>query len=64
MLAYYKPGYYRAAKNFSVVLGKRTVPVFIAGKEYYVYPVQHSEVIQLPETTLLDASTKRRPRAR
>ena len=38
LLAYYKPGYYRAAKNFSVVLGKRTVPVFIAGKEYYVYP--------------------------
>ncbi len=56
LLAYYKPGYYRAAKNLSVVLGKRTVPVFIAGKEYYVYPVQHSEVIQMPETKLLDAS--------
>jgi hypothetical protein len=58
LLAYYKPGYYRAAKNFSIKLNGKKIDVFRKGKQYYVYPVQHSEVIELPETQLLDAANK------
>ena len=57
LLAYYKPGYYTAAKSFFITLNKKKIPVFVEGKDYYVYPVQHSEVIEIPEQKLLDATT-------
>ena len=57
LLAYYKPGYYTAAKSFFITLNKKKIPVFVEGKDYYIYPVQHSEVIELPETKLLDATS-------
>ena len=58
LLAYYKPGYYKAAKSFFITLNKKKIPIFVEGKDYYIYPVQHSEVIKLPETQLLDATSK------
>lgn len=57
LLAYYKPGFYAAKKDFFITLGGKKVPVFVEGKEYYIYPLQHSEVLELPETQLLDASS-------
>ena len=58
LLAYYKPSYYTATKDFFITLKGKLVPVFMQGKDYYIYPVQHSEVIQLPETSLLDATSQ------
>jgi hypothetical protein len=55
LLAYYKPGYYTAQKDVFFAIGKKKVPAFAQGKKYYVYPIQHSEVIELPEAQLLEA---------
>ena len=54
-LAYYKPGYYTAQKDVFLAIGKKKVPAFAQGKKYYVYPIQHSEVIELPGSELLEA---------
>lgn len=55
VLAYYKAGYYTAQEDASFVLQNRKVRAFTKGKKYYVYPIQHSEVIELPEARLLEA---------
>ena len=58
LLAYYKPGYYKAKKDFFITISGKKIPSFVKGKEYYLYPVQHSEVIELPESQLLDPTSK------
>jgi len=58
LLAYYKPAYYTAERDYIITLNGRKVPAFIKGKQYYIYPVQHSEVIELPEAELLEADSK------
>jgi hypothetical protein len=58
LLAYYKPGYYTAERDYIITLNGKTVPAFVKGKQYYIYPVQHSEVIELPEAELLEADSK------
>ncbi len=55
LLAYYKPGYYAAQEDVFFTIRNRNVRAFVRGKKYYVYPIQHSEVIELPESQLLEA---------
>jgi hypothetical protein len=55
LLAYYKPGYYTAQEDVFFAIRQRDVKAFTRGKKYYVYPIQHSEVIELPESQLLEA---------
>lgn len=55
LLAYYKPGYYAAQEDVFFTIRNKKVRAFVRGKKYYVYPIQHSEVIELPESQLLEA---------
>ena len=55
LLAYYKPGYYAAQEDVFFTIRNKKIRAFIQGKKYYVYPIQHSEVIELPESQLLEA---------
>ena len=64
LLAYYKPGYYTAQRDVSFQTGKKTLQAFLQGKKYYVYPIQHSEVIELPEAQLLEAEEGEEAKAR
>ena len=55
LLAYYKPGYYAAQEDVFFNICNKKIRAFVSGKKYYVYPIQHSEVIELPESQLLEA---------
>jgi hypothetical protein len=45
LLAYYKPGYYAAQEDVFFNICNKKIRAFVRGKKYYVYPIQHSEVI-------------------
>ena len=64
LLAYYKPGYYCAQEDVFFTIRNKKVRAFIRGKNYYVYPIQHSEVIELPEAQLLEAEEGQEDQAR
>ena len=64
LLAYYKPGYYCAQEDVFFTIRNKKVRAFIRGKKYYVYPIQHSEVIELPEAQLLEAEEGQEDQAR